>query len=425
MRNIISIAAVTMSVACGSSGDPVDAVRTQSQVVLTEPPTRHMTGRVNGWHWSADSESPRIHFYGPGDDADVELEGESILLVHHRTLGEIEYLVVGVLDGDDRYTIYRLHDSTEDGRPDFDTATVLLSFSEPCYITSASILENGRAFLLDRRCQDVLLATDTGGDGWPDSVATAPFAMSDNFAALLEARSVSASSISKVSTTRVTNASGMLGGLITRTHYEDSDGNESADAESVTRPVIGTPIPVGKPYDGQTSVFVLGLEGWTIEIRHVDAEGNVGDSLGSGTIDATNEVEIELSSALVEGDALLYKRVDAGAGDGDRIALRVDSDRPQITATDPAVFTSGATQTLEVEGFRFVTGTTFHLRRGDEVLPLTAIILSLRKATVTVPPIAPENAGNYQIVALGSGEEIASTAGRGDSIRVCQPDDPE
>ena len=233
-----------LSVACGraqtATDAPADEVLSSQAVVLTAVPNSSSTVTYENWDLAATSDSAVIRGVRLDPEASTPLAdlqktltvpGAHVTLLERWEVSGADYLIVGTVDSSDVFELFRYHDSSGDGFPDASTETSIFGTSpSKAYVTSiAKIVGSDDVFVLDRRCQDILLVKDSNNDGWPNALNTAPFAKSDDHSNLLNARALMSSTQSVVIATGQDFRSSISWNPLDRYYgweYEDSDSDQ-------------------------------------------------------------------------------------------------------------------------------------------------------------------------------------------------------
>ena len=294
--------------ACGDNSAPDEGGSTgflRSSLVLTGPPVAAVIGNINDVRYEGvvdeTSGALSLEFKYLNPDS-VSISGDVFQLGHVHEVAGAEYLLVGTLDASESFTMHRIHDATGDGIPDASTLTNLFDTGTTAmYITSVAVMADGTMYLLDKRCQDVLVATDTDSDGWADTVLSAPLARSADHEELLDSAWISAGLddddeiIVHVHTASVGSTVSPYAPIIS---IVDEDGDHVLDTFGA-QPPSRKPIVIdgATPYDGLMSLTLHGLlheadEG--VEIWLLDAAGEEDVLLGSGSMPEAGTTSITL-----------------------------------------------------------------------------------------------------------------------------------
>jgi len=410
--------------ACSGSDGPAPTTLRQSQVLLQAPPEVYDT--------SVDA-SDRVYFVlpkGVGNQVrffDTHSEAEatltftshaSVLLVYvWLSAGQIYYLV-GCVSSNHVFSLYRIHDADGDALPDLSTQTLLLDSGSAAMFPTAltRIANSSDAYLLDRRCQDILRAADTDADGFPDQLST--FALSADFEELLPVRGLLAGSGSAVLGLLVPVTFDELSIYLTRfpgphKSFKDTDSDGTADTAVDWTwnedPVVAAH---GRPYRGQQSIEVMGYAGKTVQVWLLHATTLQPETLlgGAQISDASVWTGISLSQPLTLDRTIRLRYSDKTQG----IDLTVIEDWPQIHAIVPAIL-DRAGGALAIEGFNLTANTAVRLRTAwdfatasfgsVQTVPIT--VQDAQHATVTIPAL--------DLAARGRAELETYDPGRADS----------
>lgn len=396
---------------CGS-GNPTPTTIQRSALVLTSPPTTCSVGEIGAWSWDATSDDDEIWFDGNGgQESTIEVPGVGVLCARLIEKNDVIYLLAGVIRADESFALYRYHDSNADEAPDQSTETLLFSTGiEEAYVTSFSIGADGRAFALDRRCQDILLITDANTDGWPDSLQMVPFAKSADFTELLDARFLLAHSTSVVGAYLTEPHISVAAESQAVTKYEDTNADNVADTTEVSGATSLNPRATLRPYAGQTSVDLyadLNAVGKLAQVWKLDSSGSDVAMLGSVTLTGTDGRGIgtaPLSPALVLGDRVAFRF--AGEA-GNQMITEVVEAWPQIRHWSPPAVYEGVATTLTVYGANFQATMTLKLMKPDGSLQTQAFTLvNDGEMTVALPAMNTTTFGKrLGLWAAGAGQD--------------------
>ena len=254
MRNLCLFSLATIFIAaCNDDTARTPILRSQSQVLLQTPPETYSAG-VFGfglWSWETHEGVARVTFYPSstqlGDEFSIDVPGVTAMVADTLLKDDTWYFLVGTIDQSEAFSLYRYRDDDGDGTPDASTETLLLSTTGPEYITSITEGEDGALYMLDRRCQDILVARDTNSDAWADSLQATPFALAQDFPDLLRGGYLVADGADQVRVYRMQPPTGQLGQM---PYYVlvDSDSDGIADEiQAKLAPMAGTtaaPTPV-------------------------------------------------------------------------------------------------------------------------------------------------------------------------------------
>jgi len=411
-----------------SGGEPEsDGARRVSAQVLSSPPEVIDSGHFDGeWHYSIRGDEAEVDFTSErsGGTSSVSIPGATgILAASARELSGTRYLVVCAIGSQESISVLRMHDTTGDGMPDASTLVELFdSDSEPLYVTSLAWSDGGRLYMLDRRCQDIRLATDSDSDGWPDVLRSIPYAKSDDYAQLLDTFAVVSPAGGTVDA--LTDWSPASRRKIPYWQFVDSDLNGVADgASKVAEGGLGIAVK-GMPFDGQSAVEVAGEPGRTVELWSVDSAGDNDSLLGSTSISSTSLdywVSLTVSPSLQLGATVRVQyENDFQSG---RI-FKVVRDWPQILGVGwlwVEVGDNGGT--VEVEGLNFTSDMTIRMATisGNEYTLSTTFIDS-ENATGTIPSLSEtdrHNVADFWVCVPGQPEAEQHTF----TVQLCPPEE--
>jgi hypothetical protein len=392
---------------------------TRSQAVLDSPPGVVLGGWVNGWVFTVDEDSTTIEFAnssGEHEDTSIVVPGEHLLLVETAFEADTVYLLAGALDAAERLKLYRYHDATSDGAPDASTQVLLLTSTEAMYVTDISRTDDGTTYMLDLRCQDVLVATDTNADDWPDQVVSTPFARSADFPKLLHTNAIRFTSSGKLLA--------MVDRQMEALHlphdiYVDTNADLVADSH-VVGPEGNRPIGMGGFLRADQDEVELEAEsGQVVQVWELDAGGATVSQIGSATAGAGGAVSITLSRSLVAEERIGIKYASESHVQIDQVVI---SQIPQILRLDPQSVETNQNTTVHLYGRDFTTTMTVQLVDGaGTVHGLAASFIDSSHVTVTTPSIAAE--GLVMIYAFEASEDPDMVGARGMTLLVCEPDE--
>jgi len=402
--------------ACTSS-DPDAELVGRSLVVLNSPPDVLLSGTINNWGFSVESGETTIDFFdrsGVQDDEALAVSGNTLLLTDVRLKSGVEYLLVGTLDASEHFSLYRYHDSSGDGVPDAATQTLLFSSTEPMYVTDITNAADGTTYLLDRRCQDVLVAIDTGTDGWPDQLGTTPYARSADYPRLLDSRSI-----------RITTQNQLLAmvkdglDLMRLPHaiFNDANADLIADAYALG-PLGDKPIHLATHMVvGQDTVTARGEPGKTVEVWELNGTGGTVAILGSGVVAAGGDVTVSLSRPLTSGESIGLKYSTETA-----VAIRqvIVAKIPQVLELDPTTVPTGQTSTVQITGQDLTTTMVVKLVEADGTShTLTTTFVSSTSVSVTIPSLTAEGPGTIYAEEPTQDPEVVGAVGQ--TLLICDP----
>ena len=366
-----------------------------SPVVLTAPPEVALGGGYGDGHYThlTGATFEFVHEGMEGHAARaLTVPGAAALYARLAVHAGQAYFLVGAIDANEHWTLYRYHDVTGDGAPDASTQTLLIATGAPSYITDLAFTPGGsRCYLLDRRCQDVRLATDTNSDGWIDQLQATPFAMSETWPTLLSGRVLDAVSSAAVRVREFSSTQLADIALFPADVYTDTDADSVADTSDAETPFAVTPFITGPlPYAGQTSLLVgtpAHGTGPAIEIWTLDAAGGDVALLGSGTPTGAGEVgavSVPLSPSLIEGQSLGVRFVRRTAS---QLQLQVLPALPQVVSVVPYFIATGTSATtVLLQGANFSASTSVTLIHSDgTTTTLVPTLLGPGTISVSVP----------------------------------------
>jgi len=335
----------------------------QSPMVNTEPPFAIFTGRLgeSGWTFLARTDGDaevqgRPPSFVTGTAETLAVPGTRVLYARHWLHASQSYLVVGALQVDDTFRLYRYHDGSGDGWPDASTETLLIDTSpSPAFVTQV-LRREGSVLLLDRRCQDVLIARDLDQDGWPETLAATPHAASASWAYLTSVVALRSApngdfiaSEFPLTPPRMRMDHNFLRRVPHRV-YSDADGDGVVDTETIVDPDDPTPGVRGCLTDGDANVMVVGFQittTKTAEVWALDASGAAVTLLGSASVAPQAEVLIPLSQALSTQDVVRIS-YEGEESAGRRILVR--GAIPRLYRATPASLPSAASVPVSMEG---------------------------------------------------------------------------
>lgn len=427
----LMLAALFPTVGCGDSfrSTPAGVESSppgRSAVVLAHAPDTCSIGQFGPVTYRADSaEGMDIHFVP--DDVSIGVPGIKLQFAQTVRVGGSEYLLVGSIDASDDFHLYRYADTTGDGVPDQSSEVQLFSsLGDPMFVTSVAMAADGSFFCLDRRCQDICVAIDTDSDGWGDTLQASPFARSQDFPAMLDARRVSGpASVDGVFVLGLMDVAGQdeLGELPAWI-LTDSDSDGAADLLTVVesrRARIGAYDHI--PFDGQTAVSVFGFgypSGATAEVWLLDSGGNDVQLLGSAVLADDQPTSVSLSSALVEGQVVSIRLAGGGAASQ---TAHVVSDAPQVHRCTPYMTEAGVAAPVTLKGANLTaTMLVFYLEGGEGTpIPLAFSLVDSETATVTLPGGLDPTAITFWALAAGQSPAVDEPLSMA-SLSVVHPD---
>ncbi len=226
---------------------------------------------------------------GQIDNVTVTFAGQSKVLFVYPWQGSgvstVTHWLVGCVNQAGTFTLFRtdlVANTNGDRLPDSTTTVALLdSGAVPMYASQlVRIGSTGTVFMLDRRCQDIIKASDTNADGFPDSIGVAPFAEASEFPVLLNAQILVAESDSALSVVLGSSRLGFYSRFGTlynhRGSYQrftDADSDGVADANvQWTKPDPAPSLWVNLLEVGQTAIKIQGTVGEGVQIWKMDAQ---------------------------------------------------------------------------------------------------------------------------------------------------------
>jgi len=390
-----------LSVAVGGCQEGARRGLNRSVAQLVTPPHSSDVGRFHEgeviWMQShtASGASMRIFDKMTGVYTDVTPASHPVSMAGATVMvAGVRYLLVGGINAAGQFAVHRLHDVDGDDRPDTSSTTKLFdSGFETVYGTSIATVAGTDVFVFDRRCNDILRASDTDGDGWADTISGTVFARSADHAALNDVAILYAEE----------------GGVDAPLHYftisdssyrpgtppvkflqmRDQNGDGAAEVELVV-PVASTPHMRGEPYDGQSSLTIDGATGLVAEVWSVAPEGGLDQLLGSLALTSGLGETLTLVRELVNGEMVAIKY----AGSNPRLVRPVRDAGPQIFEAENMDLAGG---TFLVTGVNFA-GAVVEVRTGDgTAVPHVATIVDGSTIEIEVESLAESFVGTAQV----------------------------
>lgn len=402
MRTITITAALLVAAACGTDRS-VPQLLQQSQVVLATPPSWANKGHLeDNWEWSTRADENMVLLVNPqtGVLDEFYITGQDqVLMCATWELSGTLYLLVGVLDASEEFSLLRYHDSTGDGRPDASTEAVVFDAGTNAIYPTHLCRENrtgSSIYLLDSRCADILYVEDTNSDGWPDTIQTTPFARSSDHPELLDVYRLRSPAVGVVEAhdsyipSSAVHAQAWELLELPFDRYSDTNSDNVADVLAVVVPVAAHPAMLGIPYDGQTAIDVSGVQNAGVQVWTLNVDMTQDTLIGSGTIGA-GITSITLTSALTKGDRVGVYYATGSTGRDVPAYLAVD-DWPQITEVDePLIDIAGGTHTIK--GLNFASDVDVGLVTKTGTHNLSFTFVDSRTLTVTVPALTTDDVG--------------------------------
>ncbi len=374
---------------------------TRSAQVLTTTPDAFVQGSFQDgdaapvFLYLASSEDGQVLFEAIDDGAQtcIDTESNAILWGDSWRVADTTWFVVSVVMADETARVLRYKDVDGDGAPDESSKEeIATSGTEPAYITSVTRVDNEDAsavFVLDSRCQDIWVASDTDSDGWADELETTAFAMSADYSEILKAAGIVAFDHDGIDHAMVIT-SGIVRGSSRVEGYMlyDDDGDGSADrVESSTQP-SPTPSSYGRLYHGQSTVTVLGgysADGRIVEAWELGEQGEDVVLLSSATFAASNVLTMSLTRSLAQGEQIGLRFADGGI----QFIQTVAAAEPQVLGTGVSRYTTTdleVPQTITLTGLNFVSTMIVTVLGPDGTLSTAApTVLTSTEATITLP----------------------------------------
>jgi len=408
----LTLSIFLVSAAC-DKGSVSTSIRTSSQVVLSEPPSLYMVGDLNeDWRWRVESTDPAVELQQKltTNETSLTVPGTEVLFTAIREHGDADYFLAGSIDAGEVFSLYRYHDVTADGAPDGSTETLLFSTgTRKAYVTDVRWAADGTAYMLDRRCQDILAADDTDADGWADSYRTTPFAMSDDFPELLDVVDLEIEDVGVVHGWTMSRDFAGRNRITSRPRFADSDKR---------------PLEIrGTPYDGQTKLSVRGEPGEEVKVWELDGDLTPVTLLTTATLGSEWEewTTISLGSALVAGAVIGVRYTGDGAS---QVADTVWDAWPQVVTFDRMIATYGPNGgELGLVGYNFTNDMTVKMTTpAGTTYSLTYIFVDSQNVTVDIPVLADNEMGNCMILVLDP-QQPAGDGGSVVGIQVCPEED--
>jgi hypothetical protein len=321
--------------------------------------------------------------------------------------------MVATVSADDEFQLYRYHDTTGDGVPDDATRVTLLdSAPAKMYVTSFATIGDGTTYLFDARCRDIRVAIDSDSDGWPDTIATAPFAAASEYPDELEwVVGIWSDTEGHVLTSPVWSTQchfEVQGYCSLYQRFKDTDADGEADAVDTFQRTNNHPVVKGHPYDGQSQLQVRAPIGLVVQVWDLDANGDEDTLLGSATITTSEWTSISLSPALSEGDDLAIRSTTSPSH---VVKYSVIDDRPQLLGAEPAIVHTSEAQTVQFEGINLVSGMSAVLRTADgEDHSVSVDFVGQTEIRVTMPTLSDEAAGPAELLLRAPGTSASEPA---------------
>lgn len=408
---IMAFALAFLGAAC-TNNDTVSSRSVQSQVLLTEPPEVCDAGIFGDWFWyigAQDNVELLPRHTGESLVLDVPSQETLSAMTWVDTVTEDKYLFIGTIDASEKFSVFRLNDADGDGCPDESTATLLFdSGTRVVYGTHlARATDSTDLYVLDARCQDILVATDSDSDGWPDTLHQTPYAMADTYAELATVRMLIAKDAGKVDAPEFQFAAQKASHLVRAFRgrflgFADTDDDNVANTMDTYHLADPTPGIYGRPYDTQATVKLKGKEGEVAEvwIRNLDHE-NV-TLLGSVTL-GPDWTTLNLSAALEEGQFIGVNYSDTPE---ESLVSHVWKTWPHIVGTDEySVDVVGDSLTISGQNFTATSVVVLTTNGGETERTLTVTLVDSETLTVTIPALEASDLGGASITVTEPGQD--------------------
>ena len=307
--------------ACHSAAPSSPEFRSDSPVLLSSPPAV-AEGNVRirpYWHFDDTSASVRATGYKSEISLTFPDQQQVLVVRPWRTTrggGIPQYWLVGCVSSSGTFTLYRFtieEQANGDILPTIGSKRKLFdSGPTPMYVTEIERIPDTRSVvMLDRRRQDIVLATDTDGSGFPDTIASRPFAEASRFPTLLDAQILIPTSTAEV---RAILGSSSYDYITQRklreTHqgyverYIDTDTDSVADETSRFKIPDRAPLlSVQKLVHGQTTIELRGEKGRVTEVWKLGEDFKQDVRLAVCTMSGTWDV-LTLDTALTSGQVI-------------------------------------------------------------------------------------------------------------------------
>jgi hypothetical protein len=339
-----------------------------------------------------------------------------------------DYLLVSSIDASENFRLDRFHDSTADGVPDQSTRTTLVVSTEPMYVTWMSVVDAVKVLLLDRRCQDVLVAKDTNSDGWVDAINSTPFAASGVLPELLPITHISsfvAANDDLVVWGRevAPNSVESISPLFTVLALQDTDDDDVADGSATENPADRGPRVIdGRPFDGQSELAVSRFSlnsPATIEVWELDENEDDVAQLGSIALGmGVGSGVVSLSPAPSAGDVL---GIRYQGNPTSQTTARVLEAYPQVLSVTPGVVDPEVTATVTLTGLNFSSTMAVKLVKHRETFVdvISFTYVSDTVATIVVP--AQSDLEAVWVAAFADGQTVEPNEYPTARLTACEP----
>jgi len=403
---------------------------TRSQALLSEPPdVREYSGMEATPSWLLTGQGPLVEFESAlGTKSVIELQDQAkaMAILPWLQAGEITHFLIGFVNAAGTWSLFRFHDADGDTLPDVATKALLFDTGNtPAYITYIARLHGqSEIYLLDERCQDVFVARDGNGDGFPDTLQTTPFAESFQFPELLDGRMIVVVAAGQIDVPsgrfRVGNHDMGTYQKFSSDIYRLADTDQDGIADTISAWVRSDPAPrlYGRPFAGQTTLKIAGTEGASVEVWSVAEVDSAPISLlGAVTLSSDDWTALTLPAALVEDQKV---RLSYATHPQDGAIHRVWKDLPQAQGVSERLVARTG-DAVDMQGVNLSSSTVFRLRWGPDLGDsqlLSAVVHSSEAATVTIPALPATATGTafLDVYDPTHAEEHSSV-----QISICDP----